>query len=83
MIFVVIGSNDISNTYFLIGARKMQFDLPSYIDFILNHASEFFKVHNSYPRHILRLSSYCKYLILDKLMKRMYVRNCIDLGHEE
>ncbi|XP_021825087.1 GDSL esterase/lipase At5g42170-like [Prunus avium] len=39
LIFVVAGSNDISNTYFLSGARKSEYDVPSYTDFMLNYAS--------------------------------------------
>ncbi|BFG17608.1 hypothetical protein CerSpe_038820 [Prunus speciosa] len=43
LIFVVAGSNDISNNYFLSGARKSEFDVPSYTDFMLNYASQFVK----------------------------------------
>ncbi|KAH0990634.1 hypothetical protein GBA52_002117 [Prunus armeniaca] len=43
LIFVVAGSNDISNTYFLSGARKSAYDVPSYTDFMLNYASQFVK----------------------------------------
>lgn len=44
LIFVVAGSNDISNTYFLTGMRKLEYDVPSYTDLMLNYASEFVKV---------------------------------------
>ncbi|PRQ27257.1 putative triacylglycerol lipase [Rosa chinensis] len=43
LILVVAGSNDISSTYFVSGIRKLHFDVPSYTDFLLNHASQFFK----------------------------------------
>ncbi|XP_050363228.1 GDSL esterase/lipase EXL3-like [Argentina anserina] len=43
LIFVVLGSNDISNTYFGSPLRRLHFDVPSYTDFILNQASQFFK----------------------------------------
>ncbi|KAH0990633.1 hypothetical protein GBA52_002116 [Prunus armeniaca] len=43
LIFVVAGSNDISNTYFLTGMRKLEYDVPSYTDLMLNYASEFVK----------------------------------------
>ncbi|KAB2628273.1 T4O12.12 [Pyrus ussuriensis x Pyrus communis] len=43
VIFVVAGSNDISNTYFLSGARKLEYDVPSYTDFMVKYASDFIK----------------------------------------
>ncbi|TQD97900.1 hypothetical protein C1H46_016425 [Malus baccata] len=43
LIFVVAGSNDISYTYFLTGARRLEYDVPSYTDFMLKHASDFVK----------------------------------------
>lgn len=42
--FVVASSNDIANTYFVAGVRKLEYDVPSYTDLMLNHASDFFKV---------------------------------------
>lgn len=44
LFFVVLGSNDISNTYFLSHLRELQYDVPTYSDFMLNLASNFFKV---------------------------------------
>ncbi|KAM0967620.1 hypothetical protein FF1_016132 [Malus domestica] len=41
--FVVASSNDIANTYFVAGVRKLEYDVPSYTDLMLNHASDFFK----------------------------------------
>ncbi|ONI32334.1 hypothetical protein PRUPE_1G361900 [Prunus persica] len=43
LIFVVAGTNDISNTYFLTGLRKLEYDVPSYTDLMLNYASVFVK----------------------------------------
>ncbi|WJX09182.1 hypothetical protein P8452_00042 [Trifolium repens] len=40
---VVLGSNDISNTYFLSRIRQVQYDFPSYADFMVNSASNFLK----------------------------------------
>ncbi|XP_070670284.1 GDSL esterase/lipase EXL3-like isoform X2 [Malus domestica] len=41
--FVVASSNDIANTYFVAGVRKLEYDVPSYTDLMLNQASDFFK----------------------------------------
>lgn len=38
---LVAGSNDISNTYFILQGRKLQYDISSYTDLMLNFASEF------------------------------------------
>ncbi|RZB70256.1 GDSL esterase/lipase EXL1 [Glycine soja] len=43
LFFVVLGSNDISNTYFLTHLRELQYDVPTYSDFMLNSASNFFE----------------------------------------
>ncbi|KAK7376695.1 hypothetical protein VNO80_02109 [Phaseolus coccineus] len=40
---VVLGSNDISNTYFLSRVRQLQYDFPAYADFMLSSASSFLK----------------------------------------
>ncbi|MBA0836858.1 hypothetical protein Goarm_009050, partial [Gossypium armourianum] len=40
---VVAGSDDIANTYFVLRARKMQYDVPAYTDLMLNSATEFLK----------------------------------------
>ncbi|WVY89025.1 hypothetical protein V8G54_037876, partial (chloroplast) [Vigna mungo] len=43
LFFVVLGTNDISNTYFLSHLRQLQYDVPAYSDFLVNSASDFFK----------------------------------------
>ncbi|PNY00918.1 GDSL esterase/lipase, partial [Trifolium pratense] len=40
---VVFGTNDISNSYFLSRIRQVQYDFPSYADFMVNSASNFLK----------------------------------------
>ncbi|XP_074375322.1 GDSL esterase/lipase EXL3-like [Apium graveolens] len=41
-IFVVVaGSDDFANTYFTIGSRRLQYDVPSYADLVVNYASTF------------------------------------------
>ncbi|KAK1392931.1 GDSL esterase/lipase EXL3 [Heracleum sosnowskyi] len=39
--FVVAGSDDLANTYFIIGARRLHYDVPSYADLVVNYASTF------------------------------------------
>lgn len=51
--FVVLSSNDIANTYFGSGTRTLQYDIPSYCDFLVSGASEFFKVIQSINYSIL------------------------------
>lgn len=41
---VVVGSNDISNTYFLSHTRQLQYDVPAYTDLMLASASSFLTV---------------------------------------
>lgn len=41
---VVAGSDDIANTYFVLRARKLQYDVPAYTDLMVNSASDFFQV---------------------------------------
>lgn len=41
---VVAGSDDIANSYFDIGVRKRQYDVPAYTDIMLSSASSFLKV---------------------------------------
>ncbi|KAK7280768.1 hypothetical protein RJT34_25835 [Clitoria ternatea] len=41
--FVVLGSNDISNTYFFSHVRQAQYNISAYTDLILRSASDFFK----------------------------------------
>ncbi|KAK8509978.1 hypothetical protein V6N12_035301 [Hibiscus sabdariffa] len=40
----LIGSDDIANTYFVLRARKLQYDIPAYTDLMVNSAVEFLKV---------------------------------------
>lgn len=44
VVVVVLGSNDISNTYFLSRLRQSQYDFPTYADLLVNSASNFYKV---------------------------------------
>uniref|UniRef100_A0A7N0T4J7 Uncharacterized protein n=1 Tax=Kalanchoe fedtschenkoi TaxID=63787 RepID=A0A7N0T4J7_KALFE len=39
---IVAGSNDIAITYFTYRARERRFDVPSYVNFLIDHASNFF-----------------------------------------
>lgn len=41
--FVVLSSNDIANTYFTTRTRSLQYDISSYTDLMVNHASKFFQ----------------------------------------
>ncbi|XP_061353765.1 GDSL esterase/lipase EXL3-like [Gastrolobium bilobum] len=43
LFFLVLGSNDISNTYFLSRVRQLQYDVPSYTDLMVRSASNFLK----------------------------------------
>ncbi|KAL2346229.1 hypothetical protein Fmac_000229 [Flemingia macrophylla] len=43
LVLVVSSSNDIANTYFATGARKLQYDIPSYTDMLVQTASSFVK----------------------------------------
>ncbi|KAK8596614.1 hypothetical protein V6N13_001230 [Hibiscus sabdariffa] len=43
MVLVVAGSDDIANTYFVLRARKLQYDIPAYTDLMVNSAAEFLK----------------------------------------
>ena len=44
LVFVVAGSNDIANTYYLSRVRQAEYDVPSYTDLLLNWSSTFVKV---------------------------------------
>lgn len=44
LFLVVAGSDDIANTYFTIGIRKAQYDVPAYTDLMVNSASSFLQV---------------------------------------
>ncbi|KAF2324715.1 hypothetical protein GH714_016452 [Hevea brasiliensis] len=41
---LVAGSDDIANTYFVLRARKLQYDVPAYTDLMANSASTFVQV---------------------------------------
>lgn len=40
---VLAGSDDLTNTYFTAGIRKLQYDINSYTDLVVNYASDFVK----------------------------------------
>jgi len=42
--FTVMGSNDIVNNYFTLPIRRHEYDLPSYVDFLVSSAINFTKV---------------------------------------
>ena len=44
LFLVVAGSDDIANSYFVIGVRKRQYDVPAYTDFMATSAASFLKV---------------------------------------
>ncbi|RDY07439.1 GDSL esterase/lipase EXL3 [Mucuna pruriens] len=55
---VVAGSDDIANTYFVLHARILQYDIPSYTDLMVNSASNFVKeLYNLGARRIAVLSA--------------------------
>ncbi|VFQ76917.1 unnamed protein product [Cuscuta campestris] len=43
LFLVVAGSNDIANTYFTVGARRIQYDVNSYTDLMVGKASSFIR----------------------------------------
>ncbi|KAI9109156.1 hypothetical protein K1719_019779 [Acacia pycnantha] len=43
LVLVVASANDIANSYFATGVRRMQYDIPSYTDLLLHHASSFYQ----------------------------------------
>jgi hypothetical protein len=57
--FSVASSNDIANTYFITGIRRLHYDVPSYTDLLVKSASNFVKVTSfpySYIGELLRNS---------------------------
>lgn len=38
---VVAGSDDLANTYYIVGARRLHYDVPSYANLVVNYASTF------------------------------------------
>ena len=62
LVLVVSSSNDIANTYFATGVRKLNYDVPNYTDMLVQQASSFVKVislctillsHHKLESHIL------------------------------
>lgn len=50
---VVAGSDDLANTYFTIGIRRLQYDIPSYADLMVSSASQFIQdIYNLGARRI-------------------------------
>ena len=45
---LVASSNDIATTYFTLGVRKLQYDVASYADLLVDSASSFIQVINTY-----------------------------------
>ncbi|MCH83511.1 GDSL esterase/lipase, partial [Trifolium medium] len=43
LFLVVLGSNDISNTYYLSRLRQVQYDFPTYSDLLVNSAYNFYQ----------------------------------------
>ncbi|XP_052200702.1 GDSL esterase/lipase EXL3-like isoform X1 [Diospyros lotus] len=43
LFLVVAGSNDLTNTYFTAGIRKLNYDIKAYTDFLVNSASDFIR----------------------------------------
>lgn len=41
---VITGTDDLANTYFTTPFRSVEYDLPSYIKFVVQHASSFLQV---------------------------------------
>lgn len=41
---VVAGSDDLANTYYTLGIRRLQYDISSYADFLVASASTFLQV---------------------------------------
>ena len=46
LFLLVAGSDDLANTYFTVGIRRMQYDISSYADLLVSSASEFIQVYN-------------------------------------
>lgn len=41
---IVTGSDDLANTYFTAQLRRLEYDLPSYVNFVVQSASSFYQV---------------------------------------
>jgi len=61
--FVLVGSNDISNTYFLFHVRQVNYDFPSYSDLLVNSAYNFYEV----------------VLLLNKFFIFVHISNFVDI----
>lgn len=46
LFLVVAGSNDIGNTFYLARFRQGQYNIDTYTDFMIQHASAYVKVSN-------------------------------------
>jgi hypothetical protein len=46
--FTVMGANDLANNYFLLPLRRHQYDLPSYVNFLVSSAVNFTMVRANY-----------------------------------
>lgn len=57
---VTAGSVDFA-AYFAVGARKAQYDIPSYADLVVGYASEFVQVH---LRVYIKSAPSCNYINL-------------------
>nr|GEV66315.1 GDSL esterase/lipase EXL3-like [Tanacetum cinerariifolium] len=53
LFLVVAGSDDLANTYFTIGIRRLQYDIPSYAELMVSSASKFIQdIYNLGARRI-------------------------------
>ncbi|KAJ1424167.1 Zinc finger, SWIM-type [Sesbania bispinosa] len=77
---VVLGSNDISNSYFLSGIRQKQYDFPTYADLMVSSASNFYK--ELYELGARRIGVFSAPPIgcvpFQRTMAGGIVRNCVD-----
>lgn len=55
LFLIVTGSDDLANTYFTTPFRSLQYDLPSYIELVVQSASSFLQVRTYVPRDIALL----------------------------
>jgi len=45
LFLVVAGSDDLTNTYFTAGIRKLNYDIKAYTNFLVDSASDFIRVY--------------------------------------
>lgn len=43
---ICVGTDDVANTYFTTPFRVIDYDIPSYVNLLVSHASTFIKVSN-------------------------------------